>query len=295
MMESGDLFPRDTKLVDAALRKYLPESAEPEVITKAMRYSIFAGGKRLRPKLILIAYRTIGGRKTEEILPAACAVEMIHTYSLIHDDLPAMDDDDFRRGKPSCHKAFGEAIAILAGDALFAKAYEVLLKTKTSPENVVYIAKLLSSAVGVDGIIGGQVMDIISHANSEDEELLKYIHTHKTAKFISACLVIGAVLADAYKEELKAIKKIGDSLGLAFQIVDDILDVKSTKADLGKSVHKDAAQGKLTYPSVYGLEESIKQAQKLVKKSKNVMKKELKFRDVTDLEHIADFIVNRVN
>lgn len=294
-MKHEDLFARDKKLVDAALAKYLPQHAAPGIITEAMRHSLFAGGKRLRPKLILIAYRTIGGRKIEEVLPAACAVEMIHTYSLIHDDLPAMDDDDFRRGKPSCHKAFGEAIAILAGDALFAKAYDVLLRTKTSPENLVYIARLLSSVVGIDGIIGGQVMDIVSQADSGDEELLNYIHTHKTAKFISACLVIGALLADAYKEELKAIKKIGDVLGLAFQIVDDVLDVRSTKAQMGKSVHKDEAQRKLTYPALYGIEESIKKANKLLKRSKTIMKKELKFRDVSELDQIAEFIVNRIN
>ncbi len=293
-MNSGDQFARDKQLVDTALNKYLPEDTIPEIIAKAMRYSLFAGGKRLRPILILVAYRTIGGRKIEDVLPAACAVEMIHTYSLIHDDLPAMDNDDFRRGKPSCHKAFGEAIAILTGDALFAKAYEVLLKTKTAPENMVYITKLLSSAVGIDGIIGGQVMDIVSNADSKDEELLKYIHINKTAKFISSCLVIGALLADAYKEELKAIKKIGDTIGLAFQVVDDILDVKSTKANLGKSVHKDEEQKKLTYPAFYGLDESIEKAHKLLKKSKSIMKKELKFRDVTELEHIAELMVNRI-
>jgi geranylgeranyl diphosphate synthase type II len=138
-------------------------------------------------------------------------------------------------------------------------------------------------------------MDIVTNEDSQDEELLKYIHTHKTAKFISACLVIGARLADAYREELKAIKKIGDSLGLAFQIVDDILDVKSTREELGKSVHKDAAQGKLTYPALYGLEDSVEKANKLLKKSVRVMKKELKFRDVSELEQIAEFIVNRIN
>lgn len=294
-MKHQELFARDKKLIDKALDKYLSENTKPEIITKAMRYSLFAGGKRLRPKLIMIAYRTIGGRNIEVTLPAACAVEMIHTYSLIHDDLPAMDNDDFRRGKPSCHKAFGEGIAILAGDALFAKAYEVLLETKTSPEKLLHITRLLSSAIGIDGIIGGQVMDIVSDADSEDEEMLKYIHTHKTAKFISACLVIGALLADAYKEELKAMRKIGDKLGLAFQIVDDTLDVKSTKEDLGKSVHKDEAQKKLTYPSLYGLDESIKTAHKLLKQSTSTMKKQLKFRDVSELQQIAEFIVNRVH
>jgi geranylgeranyl diphosphate synthase type II len=287
-------FERDRKTVDAALHKYLPENASPEVITKAMRHSLFAGGKRLRPILVLSAYRTIGGRHIHDVLPAACAVEMIHTYSLIHDDLPAMDDDDFRRGKPSCHKAFGEALAILAGDALFAKAYEVLLKTKTTSDNLVKVAQILSSAVGTDGIIGGQVMDIVSNAHEKDEELLNYIHTHKTAKFISSCLVIGALLANAYREELKAMKKIGDSLGLAFQIVDDILDVKSTKQQLGKSVHKDETQSKLTYPAIYGIEESIEQAKRLLAKSKKTMHRELKFRDVGELEQIAEFIVNRI-
>ncbi len=294
-MDIEDFLVCQKKIIDKALNKFLPEDSSPEIIVKAMRYSIFAGGKRLRPILILSTYRTTGGTKIGSILPAACAVEMIHTYSLIHDDLPAMDNDDFRRGKPTCHKTFGESISILAGDALFAKAFEVLQKTKTSPENLVLINKTLSEAVGIDGIIGGQVMDIVSNSDSQDEQLLKYIHTHKTGKFISACMVIGAILAKAYKDEVKACKQIGDILGLAFQIVDDILDVKSSKETLGKTTQKDEVQKKLTYPSFYGLENSIQKAQQLLSKSKKIFKEKLKFRDTEELEHIAEFIVNRIH
>lgn len=293
-MNIEDFLAREKKIVDGALEKFLPTDGKPEIITKAMRYSIFAGGKRLRPILILSTYRATGGKKIEYVLPAACAVEMIHTYSLIHDDLPAMDNDDFRRGKPSCHKMFNESIAILAGDALFAKSFEVLQKTKTTPEKILKVNKILSQAVGTDGIIGGQVMDIISTSLNMDKKLLKYIHTHKTGKFISACMVIGAILADAYKDEVAALKQTGDMLGLAFQIVDDILDVKSTKETLGKSVHKDADKKKLTYPAVYGLDESVKKTLELLEKTKEIFHKELRFRDMTELEHLAEFIINRI-
>ncbi len=293
-MKIKDFLAHNKKIIDSALEELLPVKAEPELITEAMRYSIFAGGKRLRPILVLSTYRATGGKKIDQILPAACAVEMIHTYSLIHDDLPAMDNDDFRRGKPSCHKQFGEAIAILAGDALFAKSFEVLQKTKVSAEIILRVNKVLSSTVGVDGIIGGQVMDITSSSDKKDRKLLKYIHTHKTGKFISGCMVIGAILANAYKDEIAALKRAGDILGLAFQIVDDILDIKSTKKTLGKSVHKDTDKKKLTYPVVYGLEESIKKSTQLLEKTIAVFNEELRFRDTTELENIAEFIVNRI-
>ncbi|TES91194.1 MAG: polyprenyl synthetase family protein [Candidatus Cloacimonadota bacterium] len=293
-MKIKDFLAHNKKIIDSALEELLPVKAEPELITEAMRYSIFAGGKRLRPILVLSTYRATGGKKIDQILPAACAVEMIHTYSLIHDDLPAMDNDDFRRGKPSCHKQFGEAIAILAGDALFAKSFEVLQKTKVSAEIILRVNKMLSSTVGVDGIIGGQVMDITSSSDKKDRKLLKYIHTHKTGKFISGCMVIGATLANAYKNEIAALKRAGDMLGLAFQIVDDILDIKSTKKTLGKSVHKDTDKKKLTYPVVYGLEESIKKSTQLLEKTIAVFNEELRFRDTTELENIAEFIVNRI-
>lgn len=292
-MNIKEFFAQEGEIIDSALDKFLPENAEPEIITKAMRYSIFAGGKRLRPILLLSTYRATGGKRINKILPSACAVEMIHTYSLIHDDLPAMDNDDFRRGKPSCHKMFGEAIAILAGDALFAKSFEVLQKTKVSAEKIWKVNKMVSSAVGTDGIIGGQVMDIISTSDTKDKNLLKYIHSHKTGKFISVCMVIGAILADAYKDEVNSIKRIGDLLGFAFQIVDDILDVKSTKKTMGKSVHKDTVKKKLTYPAVYGLEKSRKKTVQLLEKTKAIFHNELKHRDTIKLENIAEFIVNR--
>jgi geranylgeranyl diphosphate synthase type II len=293
-MNIEELLSREKRIVDQALETYLPESGKPEIITHAMRYSLFAGGKRIRPILIFSSYRTVGGKKRDSILPAACAVEMIHTYSLIHDDLPAMDNDDFRRGKPSCHKKFNEAIAILAGDALFAKSFEILQKTKTSKEKLHEVNKTLSSAVGTEGIIGGQVMDIVSTSDDNDKDLLKYIHTHKTGKFISACLVIGGILGDAYKDEIKGLRKAGDILGLTFQIVDDILDVKGTKEKVGKTVQKDEKCKKLTYPSLFGLEESIEITKKNLQKIKNIFKTKLKFRDTTELIKLSEFIVERV-
>jgi geranylgeranyl diphosphate synthase type II len=289
-----EFFSTEKITVDNALEKFLPEGEKPRVITDAMRYSIFAGGKRLRPILLIETYRTLHGNDIKTVLPAACAVEMIHTYSLIHDDLPAMDDDDFRRGKPSCHKKFGEAIAILAGDALFARAYEILQKTKAPPEVVMKVNNVLSSAVGVEGIIGGQVMDIVSSSENPDKEILHYIHTHKTAKFISACMEIGAILSGTNKRTIDAIKQIGNLLGLSFQIVDDILDVKSTKATLGKTTNKDQSQNKLTYPAVYGTEESIKKSNQLLKEAKTMFNNELGHLDTSRLETIAEFIVNRI-
>jgi len=294
-MNIDNFFTSERKLVNAALEKYLPDNKKPETVTKAMRYSIFAGGKRLRPILVLASYETIGGKKIDKALPAACAVEMIHTYSLIHDDLPAMDNDDFRRGKPSCHKVFGEAIAILAGDALFAKSFDILQKTRMNAETVLKISKVISSAVGIDGIIGGQIMDMISSSDKKDKKLLKYIHTHKTGKFISACMVVGSILAGADKYEIDAMKRSGDLLGLSFQIVDDFLDVKSTKEDMGKSVHKDEIQKKLTYPAIYGLEKSKERAIQLLEETKEIFHSKLRHRDTTKLEHIAEFIVNRVH
>jgi geranylgeranyl diphosphate synthase type II len=294
-MNIDNFFTNERKLVNAALEKYLPENKKPETVTKAMRYSIFAGGKRLRPILVLSSYETAGGKRIDKALPAACAVEMIHTYSLIHDDLPAMDNDDFRRGKPSCHKVFGEAIAILAGDALFAKSFDILQKTRMNAETVLKICKVISSAVGIDGIIGGQIMDMTSSSDKKDKKLLKYIHTHKTGKFISACMVVGSILAGADKYEIDAMKRSGDLLGLSFQIVDDFLDVKSTKEAMGKSVHKDEIQKKLTYPAIYGLEKSKERAIQLLEETKEIFHSKLRHRDTTRLEHIAEFIVNRVH
>jgi len=293
-MDINRFLAREKTLIDQALNKFLPSNKKPVIISKAMRYSVFAGGKRLRPILILTTYRAMGGKHIEKAIPAACAVEMIHTYSLIHDDLPAMDDDDFRRGKPSCHKKFGEAIAILAGDALFARSFEILQKTPAKQKTVLMINKELSAAVGIDGIIGGQVMDIISSSDKPDKLTLRYIHTHKTGKFISTCMVLGAILAGAKDDEIEAIRKAGNLLGLSFQIVDDILDVKGTRKTLGKSAHKDSLQKKLTYPALYGIEESRKKTLQLLKKTKTIFDNQLKHRDTTGLKQIAEFIVNRI-
>jgi len=293
-MDIKDFLAKEKKVIDSALENFLPSDEKPKIITKAMRYSLFAGGKRLRPILTLTTYRAMGKKQINRILPAACAIEMIHTYSLIHDDLPAMDDDNFRRGKPACHKKFGEAIAILAGDALFAKSFEVLQKTKGSPETILQINREISSAVGVSGMIGGQVMDIISDYENKDKNLLKYIHTHKTGKLISSSMGIGAILADGGVNEISAIKHAGELLGLAFQIVDDILDIEGTKKRLGKSVSKDKSQKKLTYPAIYGLDKSRDETIRLLEQTKAIFHNEMKHRNTSKLEQIAEFIVKRV-
>lgn len=247
----------------------------------------------MRPILVLTAYEALGGNEVEKIMSASCAVEMVHTYSLIHDDLPAMDNDDFRRGKPTCHKKFGEAIAILAGDALFAKSFEILQKTEVEPEILLEVNRIFSKAVGTDGIVGGQVMDIISTSDSKDEDLLHYIHTHKTGTFISACIVIGAILAKAKKYQIDALSNAGNKLGLAFQIVDDILDVQSTNKVIGKSTGKDARQKKLTYPALYGLRKSKQKSAQLLSDAKKIFNDGLKELDTSRLSQIAEFIVKR--
>ncbi len=281
------------KVVDAALDKYLPQNSDARIIIEAMRYSLFAGGKRLRPILVLITYETMGGKNINKIMTAACAVEMVHTYSLIHDDLPAMDNDDLRRGKPTCHKKYGEAIAILAGDALFAEAFEILQKTEVESEALLKVNRVFSKAVGIDGIVGGQVMDIVSNLESKDKELLDYIHTHKTGVFISACIVIGAILANANEHQVEALRNAGDKLGLAFQIVDDILDLQSTNDVIGKSTGKDARMGKLTYPAIYGLQTSKDKTVQLLNDVKSIFDNELTNLDTSKLAQIAEFIVNR--
>ncbi|ACV63379.1 Polyprenyl synthetase [Desulfofarcimen acetoxidans DSM 771] len=250
--------------VDAALNRYLlPESSCPEIIHRAMRYSIFAGGKRLRPAMLIAAAEAVGG-SADKVMPAACALELIHTYSLIHDDLPSMDDDDYRRGKPTNHKVFGEAMAILAGDALLTMSFQLLAglsgRNGIAPADVVRVIADISAAAGTTGLIGGQVVDIVSANQEIDAGTLEYIHTKKTGALFRAAIRSGAVLSGADDEELKSLTNYAEHFGLAFQITDDILDVAGDMQKTGKPVGSDEKNNKATYPALYGLEEAYRLA-----------------------------------
>ncbi|MBM3726355.1 MAG: polyprenyl synthetase family protein [Acidobacteria bacterium] len=241
--------------IDSALDRWLPlESAEPQSIHRAMRYSVFAGGKRIRPLLCLSAAEAVrpGAEGVED---AACALEFIHTYSLIHDDLPALDNDDLRRGRPTSHKVFGEAMAILAGDALLTLAFEVLAKLPfaTAETSAALTLELATASGTVGGMIGGQVHDIEGEGRAPDAKTLERIHRAKTGALLRCAVRMGAIYAGASAEELAALTAYGEHLGLAFQIVDDVLDVEQSSEALGKTAGKDAAQGKITFPAVYGL------------------------------------------
>jgi geranylgeranyl diphosphate synthase type II len=254
------------KQVDRALDRWLPsEKSRPVTLHRAMRYGIFAGGKRLRPILCLAAAEACGGKSTLA-LPAACAVECVHTYSLIHDDLPCMDDDDLRRGQPTTHKVFGEAVAVLAGDALMTIAFEILAQTKATKRYGLqeFFLELATSA-GSSLLVGGQVADMEAENHVATLKDLLFIHRGKTAAMIAASLRLGAMSANATPGHVKALGKFGEHLGLAFQIMDDILDATQTSEQLGKSAGKDAASGKATYPSVFGIEKSRREATRLTK------------------------------
>ena len=241
--------------VDTYLDKLLPpDTVYPSVIHEAMRYSIFAGGKRIRPILLLVCYQATGGKEIEKVMPFACALELIHTYSLIHDDLPAMDNDDLRRGKPTSHKVFGEAIAILAGDGLFSHAYYLMTLTDVNKNRLLDAIKTISNAVGSLGIVGGQTMDIKMKGEKPDPKTLRYIHSRKTACFISASCEIGGILAGTSKKKREALRKGGLYLGMAFQIIDDLLDVIGDEKKVGKRLRKD--KDKVTYPALYGIDGS---------------------------------------
>ena len=254
------------KLTDSALERLLPASDQrPSSIHKAMRHSVFAGGKRIRPILCMEAGRAVAGELPEGIEEVGAALEMLHTYSLIHDDLPALDNDDLRRGRPTCHKVFGEAIAILAGDGLQTQAYEVLSRLSCPAEARVQIIEEISRRTGtVDGMIGGQVVDLEAEHSKPGPETLEYIHRSKTAALITASVVSGGIYANASTEQVASLRGFGESIGLAFQIVDDILDVTQTSEQLGKTAGKDLASEKATYPALFGLEVSRKRASVLL-------------------------------
>jgi geranylgeranyl diphosphate synthase, type II len=254
------------ELTDAALERLLPPATQhPVSIHKAMRHSVFAGGKRLRPILCLEAGRMLGDSLPTGIDELGAALEMLHTYSLIHDDLPALDNDDLRRGRPTCHKVFGEAIAILAGDALQTQAYEVLSRLHCAAESRVRIIEEIARGTGtIEGMIGGQVVDLEAEHSKPDLAMLEYIHRSKTAALISASVVSGGLYAGADDGRVGKLRSFGQSIGLAFQIVDDVLDVTQTSEQLGKTAGKDTAAEKVTYPALFGVEESLQKADALV-------------------------------
>ncbi len=281
------------RVADAALEKLLPpEKQYPTSIHQAMRHSVFAGGKRLRPILCLEAARLVAGSLPEGVEELGAALEMLHTYSLIHDDLPALDNDDLRRGRPTCHKAFGEATAILAGDGLQTYAYEVLAQLRCAAERRVRIIAEIAHATGtVDGMIGGQVMDLEAEHKRADAATLEYIHRSKTAALITACVVTGGIYAGGREDQVGRLRDFGQAIGLAFQIVDDVLDVTQSSEQLGKTAGKDTATEKATYPALYGVPESLKKADALVEKACGSLDS-LGERAAT-LKALAQFLVER--
>jgi geranylgeranyl diphosphate synthase, type II len=256
-MSLADFFEQDRGLIEEALDRCLPaEDTPPVSIHRAMRYSVFAGGKRVRPILTLEAAR-IFTEDVERAIPAGCAIEFIHTYSLIHDDLPALDNDEMRRGKPTCHKVFGEAHAILTGDALLTLAFETLARATLEPERAIRVIAEVAAAAGtVRGMVGGQVADLEAEGKPLESQALEYIHRSKTAALIRAAVVAGALAGGAGDADVERVRAFGEQAGWAFQVVDDILDVEETSAALGKTAGKDQTQKKATYPALYGLEES---------------------------------------
>jgi geranylgeranyl diphosphate synthase type II len=261
-----DILEQGQRTIDAALEKLLPAAtARPDSIHRAMRHSVFAGGKRLRPILCMEAARMIAGQLPPGIEELGSALEMLHTYSLIHDDLPALDNDDLRRGKPTCHVVFGEALAILAGDALQTQAYEVLACLQCPPEARVKIIEEIARGTGtVDGMIGGQVKDLEAERHKPDAATLEYIHRSKTGALITASLVSGGLYAGGAPTEVQRLRDFGRSVGLAFQIADDVLDVTQSSEQLGKTAGKDVESQKATYPALFGIEESLRRADALV-------------------------------
>jgi geranylgeranyl diphosphate synthase, type II len=272
--EFGDYMKERAAAVDASLERFLPtETERPESLHKAMRYSVFAGGKRLRPVLVIAGAEAVGGRMAD-VMPAACALELIHTYSLVHDDLPAMDNDDFRRGVPTNHKVFGEAMAILAGDALLTLAFRLLAdNVKHAPDatRAHDVLADVADAAGHGGMVGGQVADLESEGKRVSADTVDYIHIHKTGALIRTALRVGARICGATPAQITALSVAGADLGLAFQIVDDVLDVVSSTEELGKTAGKDQVQQKATYPALHGIEASRARARYLVQEAEEAL------------------------
>jgi geranylgeranyl diphosphate synthase type II len=290
-----DILEQGQRSIDATLDRLLPAATQrPESIHQAMRHSVFAGGKRLRPVLCLEAARMIAGCVPEGIEELGSALEMLHTYSLIHDDLPALDNDDLRRGKPTCHVVYGEALAILAGDALQTQAYEVLARLKCPAEARVRIIEEIARGTGtVDGMIGGQVKDLEAEHQRPDAATLEYIHRSKTGALITSSLVTGGMYAGGSLAEVQRLRDFGRAVGLAFQIVDDVLDVTQSSEQLGKTAGKDTASEKATYPSLFGIDESLRRADLLVASGCSAL--DSFAQRAQTLKDLARFLVQRKN
>ena len=293
-MDIKTYLSRKRESVDEALERYFPKSMESQsTLHKAIRYSLFAGGKRIRPILSIAAFEAVGA-KGEGILPFACGLEMIHTYSLIHDDLPAIDNDDYRRGRPTCHKVFGEAIAVLAGDGLLTEAFQLMTHPASlsgSDGLILELVNEVARAAGLAGMVIGQVVDIESEGKEIDLPTLEYLHTHKTGKMILAAIRVGAKLGGAKGDTLQALTAYGERIGLAFQIADDILNVEGNPDVLGKNTGTDAERRKATYPGVLGLQESKCRGAELVEGAVEALSR---FGPEADpLREIARFIVAR--
>lgn len=249
--ELAELVGPYAQAVDSKLREYLGKVSGPERLVEAMSYAVLGLGKRIRPVLLLMCNEACGGPR-EAALTAGCAVEMLHTYSLVHDDLPSMDDDDLRRGRATCHKVYGQAMAILAGDALLTEAFGIITKEIESAQLVKDLVWELAVASGAEGMVGGQAADMLTEGKKGNAQMLEYIHSNKTGKLIRACCRMGALTGGASKEELEALGAYGESVGMAFQVIDDLLDVGGDAQMVGKAVGKDDQAGKLTYPSIVG-------------------------------------------
>jgi geranylgeranyl diphosphate synthase type II len=279
-------------LVDQALEAVFPEPQGPAAdVVRAMTYSLFAGGKRLRPILCMGGAEAVG-KEGRTVLPFACGLELVHTYSLIHDDLPVMDDDDLRRGKPTNHKVFGEAVALLAGDGLLTEAFRLMAGVDgVNPHSLLEVIELVGSAAGYQGMVGGQVVDIQSEGKQVDASVVNFIHSHKTGALIQASVTSGAVLGSGTREQVKAISSYGEKIGLAFQIADDILDIEGDSETMGKGVGGDARKKKITFPGVVGLQKAKEIQGRLVAEAVDALKA---FDEKADpLRSIAVYIIER--
>lgn len=291
-MDFKEEFNKKAAVVNEALEGFMPSpDAYPPLIHRAMRYSVLGGGKRLRPVLLLAAAEMAGGR-TRDVMPAACAVELIHSYSLIHDDLPLMDNDDYRRGKPTNHKVYGETVALLAGDALLTLAFLLLTKCRTDyPQDLVRVIGETAAGAGTGGLIGGQVVDTFSVDKEIDTSILEYIHRNKTGSLYRVAVRCGAILAGAGEKDLDCLTEYAEYLGLAFQIKDDILDVTGDEKRLGKPVGSDKRNKKATYPALFGLEGAKNKARLAVKKAEEALEP---FGSEADfLRLLVEYVINR--
>src|SRR5947207_7899076 len=281
------------KKIDRALNRYLPKpKTKPTTLHRAMRYSLFAGGKRLRPILCLAAAEACGG-KISNALPLACALECIHTYSLVHDDLPSMDNDDYRRGRPTCHKVFGDGIAVLAGDALLTIAFEIVSMAKPARHyGMSTLLREIAVAAGSQRLIAGQVADLEAEGRDVKRDQLRFIHENKTAAILKSSVRLGAMSANTDPKKLRAVTQFGRGLGLAFQVIDDILDVTQTSEILGKSAGKDIAAKKATYPAVIGLEKSRAEAKRLTRQAHDALSV-FRSREAEPLHCLANYLLER--